>query len=117
MTDLLRLTPSRSLEDPATLRGASEKEIRDLVPGFKSAPAKGPGERLVDPERLGDQIRIMRGNPRDPNPIKQGPYVRVSRLGKTSDPIPLQGNPVLKKSLLQTIGEFFGFRGSVYVDK
>jgi hypothetical protein len=31
----------------------------------------------------------------DPNPVKRGPYCRLSRCGQTTDPIPLLTNPTL----------------------
>jgi hypothetical protein len=49
------------------------------------------------PRRPGDQIRIMRGNPADPDPVKRGPYVRISKSGKVSEPVPLHGNPTLRR--------------------
>jgi hypothetical protein len=32
----------------------------------------------------------------DPDPVKRGPYVRISKSGRVSDPIPLNGNPILR---------------------
>ena len=82
---------------PERFRGLTNKEAQTLIPdGWTPKPTKGPGgTRYSNPERPGEQIRIMPGNPRDPNPVKQGPYVRVSQDGKKSPPIPLQGNPTL----------------------
>lgn len=37
----------------------------------------------------------MPGKVTDPNPLKQGPYMRISRNGTVTDPIPLFGNPTL----------------------
>ncbi len=78
---------TRSLDEPESLGGATPSEIT----------RKGGGTRYADPNKPGDQIRVMPGNPDDPNPAKQGPYVRISRRGKVSDPIPLQGNPMLNQ--------------------
>jgi hypothetical protein len=88
----------RSLDDPESLRGATPEEVKRLAPSnFEESPTKkGDGIRLADPERKGEQIRIMPGNPNDPNPTKQGPYVRISKNGKVSPPIPLQGNPTVR---------------------
>ena len=59
-------------------------------------PTRGPGGiRYANPVRPGEQIRVMPGNPRDPHPVKQGPYLRISKDGAVSEPIPLKGNPVL----------------------
>ena len=79
------------------LRGRDPTEVADAIPDdWTESPSRtGLGRRFADPRRPGDQIRIMRGNPADPDPVKRGPYVRVSKTGKVSDPIPLQGNPIL----------------------
>lgn len=89
---------TRSLDELETLRGASPAEIEALIPAgwVKSATnvnKGGLGARYSNPERLGEQIRVMPGKATDPNPIKQGPYLRISRNGSVSDPIPLEGNP------------------------
>jgi hypothetical protein len=51
--------------------------------------------RYADPGNPGTQVRVMPGNPNDPNPVKQGSYARVSTGGMICDPIPLKGNPTL----------------------
>lgn len=89
---------TRSLDDVASLRGASPGEIENLIPSnwVKSATNAnkgGLGVRYSNPERLGEQIRVMPGKATDPNPVKQGPYLRISRNGTVTDPIPLEGNP------------------------
>jgi RHS repeat-associated protein len=92
-----RGTPAQSLDNPSSLVGASESEVRNLTPGWKESSSKsGGGTRIANPEKRGEQVRMMPGNKRDPNPTKQGPYLRVSKDGKRSDPIPMKGNPVLK---------------------
>jgi len=89
------------LEKPETLRGKSEGEVEDLIPkDWVKAPSKeskgGDGTRYYNPKKQGQQIRVMPGNPADPAPVKQGPYVRVSSGTKPkSPPIPLKGNPTL----------------------
>ncbi|CAI9409239.1 hypothetical protein AESSP_02196 [Aestuariimicrobium sp. T2.26MG-19.2B] len=35
----------------------------------------------------------MPGKATDPNPLKRGPYLRISRHGTVTDRIPLEGNP------------------------
>jgi RHS repeat-associated protein len=90
----------RSLDDVASLHGASATEVQGLIPkSWVSSPTSmnkgGLGTRYSNPERLGEQIRIMPGKPSDPNPLKQGPYMRISRNGSVTDPIPLLGNPTL----------------------
>ncbi|MGN6243423.1 MAG: hypothetical protein ACTHQ3_07080 [Motilibacteraceae bacterium] len=91
---------TRDLADIASLRGATPADVERLIPSnwIKSATnAKkgGLGIRYSNPEVLGEQIRIMPGKRSDPNPVKQGPYMRISRNGEVSDPIPLMGNPAL----------------------
>ena len=85
---------ARNLDDPSSLRGATADEVEALIPGWTKSPTSGPGGvRYANPQRRGEAVRVMPGNPRDPNLVKRGPYVRVSRSGDVSDPIPLAGNP------------------------
>jgi X-X-X-Leu-X-X-Gly heptad repeat protein len=82
------------------LEGKSPKEIDQMMKdrGWPSEPTRdgpGSGTRYPNPDRPGDQVRVMPGKATDPNPIKQGPYARISEGGKVSDPIPLRGNPTL----------------------
>jgi hypothetical protein len=87
-------------DDPSSLRGKDPTEVVDAIPNdWEESPTRnGLGTRFADLRRPGDQIRIMRGNPTDPDPVKRGPYVRISKSGKVSDPVPLQGNPILGKA-------------------
>lgn len=76
------------------LIGLTIQRIRRLT-RIKS-PTRGPGGvRYHIPARPGEVVRIMPGNPADPNPLKRGPYARISTGGDVSDPIPLYGNPNL----------------------
>lgn len=89
---------TRSLDDVASLRGAIPGEIENLIPSnwcksATNANKGGLGVRYSNPERLGEQIRVTPGKATDPNPVKQGPYLRISRHGTVTDPIPLEGNP------------------------
>ncbi len=79
------------------LRGLTFDEVDGLIPdGWVKSPTRGPGgTRYSNPARPGEQVRIMPGNPADPNPLKRGPYARISADGTVSDPIPLAGNPGL----------------------
>jgi hypothetical protein len=54
--------------------------------------------RWQDPATKGaDQVRHHSGNPNDPDPIKRGPYARLTRAAARYPwPIPLAGNPILK---------------------
>jgi hypothetical protein len=89
----------RSIDQPGSLTGATPEEIESAVPaGWVKSPTRegeGSGTRYHNPERLGEAVRVMPGKATDPNPVKQGPYVRVSKGGKVSDPIPLKGNQTL----------------------
>jgi hypothetical protein len=103
ISDVLRFAKdagkvTRRLDDPASLRGASPKEIEDLIPeGYSPGRAtrKGGGTRYEDPKRRGDQIRIMPGEPGASDPLHRGPYVVISKGGKVTR-IPLEGNPTLR---------------------
>ena len=88
---------SLSLDDPDSLRGADPKEVEKLIPpDWVKSETKGEGGfRYANPKAKGEQIRIMPGKTHDPTPAKQGPYMRISKNGKVSDPIPLKGNPTL----------------------
>ena len=78
------------------LRGKSAEEVEEAVPeDWVREPSRTGGTRYKHPTNYGEQIRVQPGNPRDPNPAKQGPYCRVSRCGKTGEPVPLKGNPTL----------------------
>jgi RHS repeat-associated protein len=96
--DTVVTSVSRSLTNPVSLRGASTQEIERLIPqSWTASPTRrGGGVRYSNPDKPGEQIRVMPGNLRDPNPVKQGPYTRISSEGNRSDPIPLKGNPELK---------------------
>ena len=86
-----------NIDDPNSFRGLSPQQADEAFPpNWKRSPTSGPGgTRISNPDAPGEQGRIMPGNPDDPNPVKQGPYLRISKNGKVSDPIPLQGNPTL----------------------
>jgi RHS repeat-associated protein len=85
---------STVLPSAAAFSGKTVGEARAMVPeGWVESPARtGRGARFANPTVRGEQVRIMDGNPGDPNPIKRGPYVRISKDGKVSDPIPLSGD-------------------------
>jgi|SRR5271166_1112003 hypothetical protein len=92
------LRPEIDFDDATTVRGRTTADVAAAIPsGWIATPARsGLGKRYADPARPGDQIRIMAGSPADPVPVKRGPYVRISKSGKVSDPIPLDGNPTLR---------------------
>ncbi|WP_310572338.1 RHS repeat-associated core domain-containing protein, partial [Gemmatimonas sp.] len=83
-----------------TLAGKSMAEVEAMVPQAwaRQTTARGGGIRYVHPTNLGEQLRVQPGNAFDPNPLKQGPYCRISQCGQTSNPISLLGNPTLPPS-------------------
>jgi len=84
-------------EDPSSIVGKDPEQIEEAIPeDWSETPARtGRGKRFGDPRRPGDQIRVMDGHHADPDPVKRGPYVRISKNGNVSEPIPLKGNPTL----------------------
>jgi hypothetical protein len=91
--------PGRTIDNPGSLEGATPEEVGAAVPdGWVKSPSReGGGTRWLNPDRPGEAVRVQPGNPKDPNPVKKGPYVRVSKDGTTSEPVPLSGNPTIKK--------------------
>lgn len=89
------------LDNPESFRGAQADAVRAFLRGLGWAPKPTRnklGERWALPRRGGDQVRLMDGNQRERNPIKQGPYLVVSMGGIKSAHIPLEGNPTLPGS-------------------
>jgi RHS repeat-associated protein len=87
-----------SLPTADDLRGKSPAEVDKILKDKGLSPEAGRGKgvtRYPVPGRQGDQVIVEPGNPNDPNPVKQGPYGRVSQDGQRSDPFPLEGNPTL----------------------
>jgi RHS repeat-associated protein len=89
--------PERSIDNPGSLAGATPGEVEKAVPeGWVKEPSRrGEGTRWLNPDAHGEAVRVQPGNPTADNPVKRGPYVRVSKDGNTSPPIPLRGNPTL----------------------
>lgn len=88
---------SLDLRTPASLRGASPDEVRQMVPDnwIESPLRKGEGVRFLNPDRPGEAIMIEKGVPGARDPLHSGPYVKMSIDGRV-ERIPLEGNPVLK---------------------
>jgi RHS repeat-associated protein len=85
------------LDSPELLEGATYEEVRDLLPdSWNPEQARSPheeGVRAFAPGSGGsDGIRVMRGNPGNPDPLHQGPRVIVTKHGQKTT-IPLKGNP------------------------
>lgn len=93
--------PAIDFDDPGSMRGMDPEEVQDAIPDewLETPTRNGLGKRFADPRRPGNQIRIMRGNPADPDPVKRGSCVRISKAGIVSDPVPLQGNPILDRDV------------------
>jgi hypothetical protein len=90
------------LPDENDLKGRSPEEVEQKLKdrGLEGQPTRGgsnEGKRFPNPKKPGEQVRVMKGNPKDPDPAKRGPYARISKDGKVSEPIPLEGNPSLEK--------------------
>ena len=85
-------------DDPTTITGRSASDVEAAIStDWLTVRARsGLGTRHADPNHPGDQIRLMPGNPLDPDPVKRGPYVRISKSAKVSNPIPLGGNRTLR---------------------
>jgi RHS repeat-associated protein len=84
------------LPSPDQLAGKTPAQIEQILQGkgLTGTPTRdGNGVRYDVPGQLGDQVRLMPGNPADPDPAKQVPYGRVSQNGVKSDPFPINGNP------------------------
>jgi RHS repeat-associated protein len=92
--------PSPCIDNPASLWGLSPEQLDELIPAdWARTPSSlsegGQGFRWFKPGTNGSSgYRWMPGNPGDPNPLKQGPYIRG--FGEyESGPIPAAGNPTL----------------------
>ncbi len=88
---------TRTLDDLSSLRGATWKEAKNLIPkGWTRGPLKkGKGIKFVNPNKKGEQILLEKGWPGAKDPLHAGPYMKISRNGKVTR-IPLAGNPTLK---------------------
>lgn len=93
------------LNNPNTFTGAKPGEVRDWLVqnGWRYERLTGRKNTIsgfvYTNGRTGEQIRIMPGSkhlPTEADPIKGGPYMKISIGAKTSEPIPLYGNPILK---------------------
>jgi hypothetical protein len=87
--------------NPDDLVGRSEAEVARSIPDDwkASATRKGGGMRYADPGNPGTQVRVMPGNPNDPNPVKQGSYARVSTGGMISDQYRSKAIPLFRRRL------------------
>jgi RHS repeat-associated protein len=89
-----------SCPQPEDIKGKTPQEIDDMMKGkgWKGEPtSSNNGTRYPNPDVYGEQVRVMPPDPYASDPVKRGPYGRISTGGKTSPPIPLSGNPTLNK--------------------
>jgi hypothetical protein len=82
--------PADWQDDPDDLAGKSRAELEDLLQDWEQRPTTTEGGvRWFRPgSRDADVVRWMPGNPDDPNPIKQRPYIRASLHGDKYGPYP-----------------------------
>ena len=98
---LNRLFSEKAGECPTEedIKGKSAEEIDEMMQdkGWTKEPSsRGGGTRYKNPNKSGEQVRIQPGNKIASDPSKHGPYGRISKDGKTSTPIPLDGNKFCK---------------------
>ena len=84
---------SCEIEEPESFAGATraeaEAELRSAGWVEEGPTARSGGIRWRIPGNKADLVRIMPGNPNQPNPLKAGPYMRFSIGGSTHGPFPL----------------------------
>lgn len=83
---------SCNISNPSSFGGATRSEAEQELANsgwYNAGPTSGDGVRWRLPNNPSDQVRIMRGNPADPNPVKQGPYIRFSISGTKYGPFSL----------------------------
>ena len=87
-----------SCPKPEDLAGKTPDEVDQLMKGKGWMPEpsnSGGGSRYPNPDKSGEQVRVQPGYPNSDDPLKRGPYARISSKGQISSPIPLSGNPAL----------------------
>jgi len=87
--------PAGQCPTPEDIQGKSPEEIDKIMKdkGWTSSPTRegdGTGTRYANPDKLGEQVRVMPGKSTDRDPVKRGPYGRISKNGDVSQPIPLK---------------------------
>jgi hypothetical protein len=83
-------SPADWQDDPDQLAGKTRAELQELLQDWEQRPTTAEGGvRWFRPESKGaDSVRWMPGNPDDPNPVKQAPYIRASLRGERYGPYP-----------------------------
>jgi len=87
---------SVDIDDPNSVRGADPDAVAEAAKekGYTESEARNKeGTRYTSPNGS-DQVRIMRGNPNRPDPVKRGPYAVIAKSGVKTI-VPLKGNPSL----------------------
>ena len=81
-----------SISNPASFSGATRAEAEAELSSngwYNAGSTSGEGGfRWRLPNNIADQVRLMPGRVTDPNPIKQGPYIRFSIGGTKYGPDP-----------------------------
>lgn len=91
----------KEFPDISHLRGASPEDVLDAIPDHwtvstpKKLPPGSDGIRFSNPKAPGQSIIYEEGWPGHPDPVHQGPYLRVSDGTQKTYRIPLAGNPGL----------------------
>src|SRR5260370_24836532 len=70
----------------------TQRALKDIG----NAPSMQEGRRYKNPDALGELVRTQSGFPTANDPIRRGPYAKISKDGKISY-TPLADNPVLDK--------------------
>lgn len=82
-----------SISNPASFTGATRAEAEAELSSngwYNAGSTSGEGGfRWRLPNNIADQVRLMPGRVTDPNPIKQGPYIRFSIGGTKYGPFSL----------------------------
>jgi hypothetical protein len=90
----------RLLQNPVAFQGAKVSDVTKIVKGLgwtRSPASEGIGVRYFMPGRAGAvSVRIMKGQPGGPNPVKHGHYMVVSTVRGKPVHVPLYGNPAVR---------------------
>ena len=105
-------TPTRDINNPNSFRGADSDELKQAIPeSWKPGqPTRSnDGERFFNPDKRGEGVRIMPGDPNAHDPGHAGPYAKFTKDGEIIH-VPLKGNPTIKlkdETIWDKIVDFF----------
>lgn len=92
------------VDNPRLIEGADPTDVEAQIPPHwtKKPSTKGGGKVYVDPDRNGEQVRIMPGEPSNPtaSPDHQGPYVIISTV------LPDRSDDELRQIVKQILSTF-----------